>query len=63
MYFLSHVLQEKKKISFSDFEYEGDRHNRLLMTPDNKYFCQNCLYILAVVAQKHTESSLFLGDS
>ena len=28
----------------------------------DKEFCKGCLYVLAVHAKKHTESSIFLGD-
>lgn len=33
-----------------------------MLNDTSKYFCKGCLYILAVVASKHTESSLYLGD-
>jgi hypothetical protein len=51
-----------KKVSYQDFQFRSEHKNRLLLNDTNRFFCQGCHYLLAVVAVKHTESSLYLGD-
>ncbi len=36
--------------------------NRLILEKSNKLYCDNCYYLVAVVASKITESTLFYGD-
>jgi hypothetical protein len=35
--------------------------NRLIVTQKDKIFCKNCYYLVAVVGQKLTKSTLFFG--
>ena len=42
---------------------KGQYMNRLVLETTNPIFCDNCSYIIAVVAEKVTESTLFYGNS
>jgi hypothetical protein len=55
-------IMKGKKVDYKTFEFEGEKKNRLFLNSSHSLFCKGCLYILAVVAVKPTESSLFLGD-
>jgi hypothetical protein len=46
----------------STFQFKGQYINRLVLEQDNVLFCEGCSYLLAVVAQKVTRSTLFFGD-
>lgn len=53
----------KSKIDYTKFAMKGQYMNRLLLTnKDKELYCKNCYYIVAVVAEKLTESTLFYSD-
>lgn len=53
-------LVEEKEIKYEEFKIKGEYKNRLLM---DEGLCENCYYILACVARKNTDTSIYLGDS
>lgn len=48
--------------NISMFSRKGQFMNRLILTNKDDLYCDHCLYIVAVVALKVTESTLFYGD-
>lgn len=52
-------LVNEKEIKYEEFRIKGEYKNRLLMDED---LCENCYYILACVAKKNTDTSVYLGD-
>ena len=50
------------EINYASFALNSPYQNRLVVEPESAIYCSNCYYILAVVATKHTVSTIFLGD-
>lgn len=43
------------------FSFKNGYINTVAITSDNKNFCFNCYYVIAVKASQNSETSLFLG--
>ena len=56
-------LMKSDRIDHRNFAIHGEHKNRVMLDKSKKEFCKDCFYVLAVEARKHTESSIFLGDS
>lgn len=52
-------LVNEKTIKYEKFKIKGEYKNRLLMEEN---LCENCYYILACVAKKNSDTSIYLGD-
>jgi len=53
---------KKDNINFTKFNKKGQYMNRLVLSSKDEIFCEGCYYLIAVVANKLTESTLFYGD-
>lgn len=53
-------LVNEKSIAYEKFKIKGEHNNRLLMEEN---LCENCYYILACVAKRNSDTSIYLGDN